>query len=447
MPVDTALHNAKVYTSRGLIEAGIAIDRDRIVRIAKKTNLPKASQQINLKGDIALPGLIDSHVHLRDQELAYKEDFASGTTAAAAGGITTVIDMPNNQPTTKSTETLQERMQLAEKKILVNVAFNSAFPTRTHEIPDIVKAGAVGFKLYLSQQIGGIDPDDNNALLKAFKVARQTKIPVAVHAEDRSTIEQEQRNMMKQGRNDLEAFLEAHRPEAEEKAVVRISKISQESRVNLHICHISSERGMKAILKAKKLNHHTTCEVTPHHLLLTSKDLKKQGNTALEVPPLRKTSDVAYLWRNLRKGLVDTIASDHAPHTLEEKNAEKIWDVKTGIAGLETMLPLMLTQVNKGRLTIQRLVRLTCEAPARIYRLSNCGSLEEGAIADVTVIDLKKEHRMDASRFHSKVRYSPFNGWKVKGLPVKAFVNGQLVMDEGEIVAEPGCGRVVSGGG
>jgi dihydroorotase len=204
---------------------------------------------------------------------------------------------------------------------------------------------------------------------------------------------------------------------------------------------------MKAILKAKKLNHHTTCEVTPHHLLLTSKDLKKQGNTALEVPPLRKTSDVAYLWRNLRKGLVDTIASDHAPHTLEEKNAEKIWDVKTGIAGLETMLPLMLTQVNKGRLTIQRLVRLTCEAPARIYRLSNCGSLEEGAIADVTVIDLKKEHRMDASRFHSKVRYSPFNGWKVKGLPVKAFVNGQLVMDEGEIVAEPGCGRVVSGGG
>jgi len=443
LPVDTVLINAKVYTSRGLIEAGIAIDHDRIVRIAKKTNLPRASQQIDLKENLALPGIIDSHVHLRDQQLAYTEDFTSGTSAAAAGGITTVIDMPNNQPTTMSAETLQERMQLAKPRILVNVAFNSAFPTRTHEIPDIVKAGAVGFKLYLSQQIGGIDPDDNKALLKAFEEVRQTKVPIAVHAEDRPMIEQGQSNLMRQGRNDLEAFLEAHQPEAEEKATKGITQMSQKSGVNLHICHVSSERAMKAVLKARKLNRHITCEVTPHHLLLTSKDLKKQGNTALEVPPLRKPSDVAHLWRSLQKGLVDTIASDHAPHALEEKDAEKIWDVKTGIVGLETMLPLLLTQVNKGRLTIQQLVQLTCETPAKIYGLNNRGSLREGAIADITVVDLKKEHRIDASKFHSKAKYSPFNGWKTKGMPVKTFVNGQLVMDRGEIVAESGYGRVV----
>lgn len=443
MPVDTILHNAKVHTSRGLIEAGIAIDHGHIVRIAKKTNLPRASQQIDLKENLVLPGLIDSHVHLRDQQLAYKEGFTSGTSAAAAGGITTVVDMPNNQPTTMSAETLQKRMQLAKPRILVNVAFNSAFPTRMQEIADIVKAGAVGFKLYLSQQIGGIGPDDNKALLKAFEEVHQTKVPIAVHAEDRPMIEQGQSNLMRQGRNDLEAFLEAHKPEAEEKAAERITQMSQKSSVNLHICHVSSERAMKAVLKARKLNHHITCEVTPHHLLLTSKDLKKQGNTALEVPPLRKPSDVAYLWRSLQKGLVDTIASDHAPHSLEEKNAMVVWDVKTGIVGLETMLPLLLTRVNKGRLTIRQLVQLTCEKPAKVYGLDNRGSLREGAMADITVVDLQKENRIDASKFQSKAKFSPFDGWKVKGLPVKTFVNGQLSMDEGQIVSKPGTGRII----
>ncbi len=443
LSVDTVLYNAKVYTSRGLIEAGIAIDKDRIVKIAKKPNLPKASRQINLKGNIALPGIIDSHVHLRDQELAYKEDFTSGTRAAAAGGITTVIDMPNNQPPTMSVESLLERMRLAEPQILVNVAFNAAFPTHLQEIPKIVKTGAVGFKLYLSQQIGGVNPDDDNALLEAFKAVRQTKAPIAVHAEDKVTIEQEQKKLMRQRHSDLEAFLEAHSLKAEEKAIRRITQLSRKSAGHMHICHVSSRPGMTIITKAKKLGFDVTCEVTPHHLLLTSKNLKKYGNIALEVPPLRKPSDAAYLWRSLQKGSVDTIASDHAPHSLEEKNAESVWDVKPGIVGLETTLPLLLTQVNKRRLTLKRLVQLMCENPARIYCLKDRGSLRKGSVADITVIDLRKERKIDASNFHSKAKFSPFDGWKTKGMPVKTFVSGQLAMDEGEIVSEDGCGRTI----
>lgn len=443
MPVDTVLYNAKVYTRGDLIEAGIAIDQDRIVKVAKKPNLPKASRQIDLRGNIALPGIIDSHVHLRDEKLAYKEDFTSGTSTAAAGGITTVIDMPNNQPATMSAKGLLERMRLAEPMILVNVAFNSAFPTHSREISEIAKNGAVGFKLYLPQQIGGINPDDDKALLDAFKEARQTKEPIAVHAEDRTTIEQKQKKLMRQGRNDLGAFLEAHSSEAEEKAIRRIMQLSRRSGGHVHICHVSSKPGMDIITKAKKLGFDVTCEVTPHHLLLTSKNLKKCGNIALEVPPLRKPSDVTSLWRSLQKGSVDTIASDHAPHSLEEKNAESIWDVKPGISGLQTTLPLLLTQVNKRRLTLKRLVQLMCENPARIYRLKDRGSLRKGSIADITVIDLRKERRIDASSFHSKAKFSPFDGWKTKGLPIKTFINGQLVMDKSEIVAEPGCGRVV----
>ncbi len=443
MPVDTVLYNAKVYTSGGLIEAGIAIDRGRIVRIAKKPNLPKASRQINLKGNIALPGIIDSHVHLRDQELAYKEDFTSGTGAAAAGGITTVIDMPNNQPPTMSAKALHERIRLAEPKILVNVAFNAAFPTHTQEIPEIAEVGAVGFKLYLPQQIGGINPDDDKALLEAFKAVRRTKVPIAVHAEDKTTIEQKQKKLMKQRHNDLEAFLEAHSSEAEKKAIRRITQLSRKSGGHVHICHVSSKPGMDIIIKAKKLGFDVTCEVTPHHLLLTSKNLKKCGNIALEVPPLRKPSDVACLWRGLKKGSVDIIASDHAPHSLEEKNTESIWDVKPGISGLETTLPLLLTQVNKRRLTLKRLVRLMCENPARTYRLKDRGSLKKGSMADITIIDLKKERRIDASDFHSKAKFSPFDGWKTKGMPIKTFVNGQLIFESGTVVSEPRVGRII----
>ena len=150
MLVDVILHNAKVYTREGFVEAGIAICEGRIVKIAKKTNLPRAATKIDLKGKFALPGLIDSHVHLRDQQLAYKEDFQSGTSAAAAGGITTVVDMPNNQPLTMSLEALKERMRLAESRIFINVAFNSAFPRQENEIRRIVEAGAVGFKVYLN---------------------------------------------------------------------------------------------------------------------------------------------------------------------------------------------------------------------------------------------------------------------------------------------------------
>lgn len=443
MQVDTVLYNAKILTDKGLITAGIAIDQDRIFKIAKKTNLPPASKQIDLKGNLALPGLIDSHVHLRDQDMAYREDFTSGTMAAAAGGVTTVVDMPNNRPITMSEETIKKRMQLAKNHITVNVAFNSALPTQLNEIPRIIEAGAVGFKLYLIQQIGGININDDNALLNAFKTVRKTDAPIAVHAEDRLMIEQTQIKLIQQGRNDIAAFLQAHRPEAEEKAVRRAIHLATKSGAILHFCHISSEQAMKAITKNKKLGHKVTCEVTPHHLLLTSNHLRKYGKLALEMPPLRQRSDVAYLWQKLRQGHIDTIASDHAPHSREEKEAESIWDVKPGIVGLETLLPLLLTQIHKGRLTLEQLVCLICKKPAEIYGIKDRGNLASGLYADITIIDLNEEHRIDASKFYSKAKFSPFDGWKTKGAPIKTFVNGQLIMDEGEIVAKLGFGQII----
>jgi dihydroorotase len=443
LPVDLVLQNGKIYAATGLFEGGIAVDNERIVKIAKKANLPKASRNIDLKGKLALPGLIDSHVHLRDQQLAYKEDFTSGTSAAAAGGVTTIIDMPNNSPVTMSAETLKQRMRDAESHILVNVGFNSAFPAETGEIQNIIDAGAVGFKLYLSQQIGGINVDDDKALQDAFKVVRKCGKPICVHAEDRLTLQEAEQKLKAEGKNNIAAFLKAHPAIAEKRAIRRIINIGRKARVQTHICHISSFMGLQQVSAAKQAGSNVTCEVTPHHLLLSVRRLKTLGNSALVLPPLRTDSDISALWKNLNADVIDTIASDHAPHSWKEKTPESVWDVKPGIAGLETMLPLMLTEVNRGRLTLDQLVRMVCLNPSRIFCFKNRGMLNKGCLADIAVVDLKKEYKIDASEFHSKAKFSPFDGWRVKGAPVKTFANGQLVMDEGEIVAELGIGRLL----
>ena len=269
MPVDIVLSNAKILIEGDLIEAGIAIENGKIVRIAKDSNLPEGSTKINLKGNIILPGLIDSHVHLRDQRLAYKENFSSGTSAAAIGGITLVMDMPNNNPITMDTSALKERMNLAKNNILVNTAFYSAFPRNFEEIPKIVEAGAIGFKVYLSNKIGGIDIDDDEQLLTAFSIAAEEGVPVAVHAEDRKTIEDLKIEMQNSGKDSINSYVEAHSPEAEVKSIDRIIPLIKNSGVHVHFCHLSSTKGLNAVIRAKKMGLPVTCEVTPHNLLIS----------------------------------------------------------------------------------------------------------------------------------------------------------------------------------
>jgi len=220
------LCNARIYIRGRTVEAGLAIDEGRILKIAKETNLPSASTKLDLKGKLTLPGLIDCHVHLRDQQLAYKEDFFTGTAAAAGGGVTLTIDMPNNKPVTMNSKSLRERMRLAERRAVVNVAFYSAFPKDLEEVPLTVKEGAVAFKLYMSEKIGGLNADDDEALSQAFNKVAKMRVPVAVHAEDRETIENTRRQMEKAGRKDVEAYVKAHSPEAEKRAIKRVIQLT-----------------------------------------------------------------------------------------------------------------------------------------------------------------------------------------------------------------------------
>ncbi len=443
MTVDLVLNDTKSLVTGKIVDCSIAIDNGKIVKIGTAASMPTADQKINLNRSITLPGLIDAHVHLRDQGKAYKEDFTTGTAAAAAGGFTTVLDMPNNDPVTMSASSLRDRMELAERRILVNVGFYSEFPVQTAEITTIARAGAIGFKLFMAEKIGGIDPDDDTVLTTAFAALKQENIPVAVHAEDGKTVKDLEAEQKNANRRDIGAFLAAHPEIAETKALASLLRIIETTGTHLHVCHVSTKDGLSLVTNGRKRGLPITCEATPHHMLLSTSDLEKIGTIAITMPPVRDKNEAAALFDGIINGSIDMVASDHAPHTLQEKESEDVWKVKVGIPGLETTLPLMLTEVNRKLLSLTDLTRILAESPARTFGLEGKGKIEEGGDADLTIIDLNRNGRIDPSKFHSKAKFSPFENSRTKGSAVKTIVGGKLVMDEGQIVAEEGSGRVL----
>ena len=438
--------NAKAYLDGQIVDCCLAIEEGKIFKIGKETQMPNADQETNMNSLLVLPGLIDEHVHLRDEGKAYKEDFQTGTAAAAAGGFTTVLDMPNNEPVTMSAASLKNRMALAQRKILVNVGFYSEFPKKIAEIKDIVSEGAVGFKLFMSSQIGGLNIDVNEDLRDAFREVAPLNVPVALHAEDKALLAINEEKLKQAKKISIAAFQQAHSEVVEAKAVERLLKISGPTDVHLHFCHVTTREGLNAITKARETGRKVTCEVTLNHLLLSTDDLEHYGQLLIMAPPLRSKDQVDALWKGLEAGWIDALASDHAPHALSEKSASSVWDVKVGLPGLETTLPLVLTLVRKNRLSLVQAVELLAEKPAKIYGLNDRGRLAQGKNADLTVVDFNRKFAIDASKFKSKAKYSPYNSWEVNGKPVKTFVNGLLVFDEGEVVAKAGSGSIVRRG-
>jgi dihydroorotase (multifunctional complex type) len=445
MLVDAVLTNARAFFHGSLVECCLAVNDGRIFKIGKAPNMPKADEHLDVAGNLVLPGMIDAHVHLRDEGKAYKEDFYTGTAAAVAGGVTTVLDMPNNEPVTMSAEALKQRISLAERKVVANVGFYSEFPETLEEIDEIVGCGAVGFKLFMGHQTGGLNVDDDKAIAEAFEQVKRHHIPVAAHAEDQQTVKTAQERLKHAGRHDIDAFLEAHAESAELLAVQRLLKVNADINTRLHLCHITTRGSLAVLVDAKNSGMPLSCEVTPQHLLFSITDYANLGNMLVMVPPPRSKRDIDALWEGVVRGWVDLMVTDHAPHILSEKNASSVWEVKVGIPGLETLLPLALTFVKNGRLSLQRVVKLLCEKPADIFGLKDRGMLEQGKKADIVVVDFNRKFKVDASKFHSKAKYSPFNGWTLQGKPVKTFVNGQLAMEEDEILLKPGFGCVIRG--
>ena len=374
----------KVYVKNILIKNG---------KISKITNKElKAEKIIDAKSNFVLPGLIDCHVHFREPGLTHKEDFLTGSMAAAKGGITTVLDMPNTIPPTTTLDALEEKRKLAAKSI-VNYGFN--FGATGENISDIKKAKDIAaVKLYMDYTTGDMKVNDFEAIAEIFKASKTT----IIHAEDENV------------KNAVEIMIK--------------NKIKN----HLHVAHVSSEKELMDA-KSKKLKN-VTVEVAPHHLFMTDKDLQALGAFAEMKPRLKTENDQKALWLGIKNGTVDIIASDHAPHLKEEK--EKA-NYPFGVPGVETMLPLLLDAFNSNKISLPAIIKLCCENPAGIFKIKNKGFLKEGYDADLVIVDLDKRQAVRSEDLLAKCKWSPFEGKILKGWPLTTIVNGNAVYDNGEI--------------
>ncbi|KON30753.1 hypothetical protein AC482_03080 [miscellaneous Crenarchaeota group-15 archaeon DG-45] len=444
MKADINIVGARVHLAGGLVDAGISIGDGRIVKIGKAPSLPEADEVVDARGLIALPGMIGAHVHLRASRLSYKEDFRSGTSAAAAGGFTTIVDMPNSDPKTDSWSNLMGRRREAGGESLVNVGFYALFSEDEEDLGRLASGPIMGFKIYLPDPWSGIDFDDDANLAWALGFAGARGRTVLFHAEDRPTIEENRRRLLEEGAESPEAWLSLHPPEAEIRAVERVLEVAgrMARRPPIHFCHVSTLEAVGMIQRARG-SMDVTCEVTPHNMFLDESQVGRLGGAAIMAPPLRSRDTGEGLWRGLRSGLIDFVADDHAPHALGEKAAPSLWGISPGIPGLETTLSLLLDRANRGECSLGDVVRWLSTRPAGFLGLEGRGRLEEGCDGDVVLVDMGRRWVVDPTGFKSKARYTPFEGFELVGRPVKTFVGGVLVADEGEIVAEPGTGGLL----
>jgi len=439
--VDLIIKNAKIFFNQQIYEGGIAIEEGKIVKISKDSKLPSGEQILNAKGQLIIPGPIDIHAHLRDLRYSDKEDFYTGTCAAANGGFTTVIDMPNTDPPTISVQLLKQKMTVAQKKIIINTGFYAGIPDSIKEIESFKDAGLFGFKLYLTNSLSQFDINNSDLLKLLFYNIKELNFPVLIHAERKQDIDELINQQETYNLSSENLYLESHSEEVEKKAIQYIFDLNAEVGAQIHICHVSTASGVELLQKMRK-EQLISVEVTPHHLFLTVEDLQAFGAFAKILPPLRTPNDLLALWNGLNEGVIDIIATDHAPHMLFEKNCE-FSAAANGIPGFETMLPLLFTAMHEDRITLSRLVQTITENPAKFLHLSQKGKIEIGYDADLTIIDLHKEKTIKQDQFLSKAKYSPFDGRKVKGIPTITIVNGKIVMQEGQIMVPKGSGTVI----
>jgi dihydroorotase len=424
--------DANIWTGDGFTKGSILITNGRIKRTARRIESANV-ETIGASGLYALPGLIDAHVHLRDMRLAYKEDFATGTAAAAAGGFTTVLDMPNSVPPTDSAARLIERQRKAARMVLVNVGFHAAATPNRRTIVGLAQAGAFSLKLYMPKPIAQFDISDDSEISQMMLGSKRTGVPVTVHAEDLGDSTESIRS------DSFQQLARARPPILETRAVERIVRTQGVTGSRVHFCHLTLASSLETI---RECSSRITSEATPHHLLLSSRTLRKLGWRAWMVPPLRSEVERRMLLAAASAGSCDIVASDHAPHSIWEKK-RRPQNSLPGIPGLETTLPLMLTLVSKGVLDLSRLIKLLAENPAKIFSLRSKAKLGPGYDGDLVLVDMKKKNRVDSSGFLSKAKYSPFDGFQTKGAVVSTIVGGTLVYSRGEVVGRPGCGSVL----
>jgi len=437
--------NGKIATSVGVFKAGLAIDGGKIVAVAKDVNLPRADVRINAQEKIVMPGVIDAHTHIYIPKLLH-ENFGTGTKAAAVGGVTTVVEMPSlDEWLTTTVRNLLRKKRVGEKEAFVDFALYGGEIQEekdTLQIADLVREGVVGFKITMG---GETAVKNDGIMIEALRRIAEVGSVATVHAENHELLDYFKRKIVSEGRKDLAAHSDSRPNMVEAEAISRAILYSGAVGNRLHIAHMSTKEGVQLVKQAKSRGVKVTSETCPHYLLFTRDDYVRYGPQIIMNPPLRSKEDVMSLWWALANGLVDNIVTDHCAFYRKEKETgwENISNIPAGIPGLETLVPLMLSEgVNKGRISLQRLVQLLSENPAKIFNLyPRKGTIQIGSDADLVVVDLKKESIISSDILRCIADFTPFEGWRIKGWPLITVVRGTIVAREGEITGSAGFGR------
>lgn len=425
---DLILKNGTVATPAGLIETDIAVTDGRIAGLGNFSH-KAAREEIDCTGLTILPGIIDSHVHFREPGLTHKEDLSTGSLAAAFGGVTTVFEMPNTDPLTITARTHQEKLLMAHGNTFCDHAFFiGGCDANAHYLHELERLpGCSGIKVFMGSSTGALLAAEDETLLKIFKSGTRR---IALHAEDETRLIS-RKHIVEQSR-DVHDHPNWRDAECALLAVKRAVALGRETGRRLQFLHTTSGDEMAFLRDHKDI---ATVETTPQHLTLLAPDCyDRLGTRAQMNPPIRTKAHQDMLWQAINDGTVDNLGSDHAPHTLEEK-AKDYPASPSGMPGVQTMLPVMLTHVANGKLSLLRLVDLLCHGPQRIYQISNKGRIAAGYDADFAIVDLKAARTITDRWIKSKCGWTPFDGFKAKGWVIGTLLRGKVIVWEDEVPA------------
>ena len=448
---DILIKNTRIYHNNSLQPAEIIIERGKVTKIGKDLRVSSSDMIIDANGALTLPAGIDVHVHFREPGMAAKENWYTGSCAAAAGGITTVIDQPNTIPPTTDRRSFEQKLKLAKKKSIIDFGINGGVTSNIEKLEELWKLGVTAFgEIFMAESTGGLNINEETFEEALVEIKRLGAI-ATIHAEDEKM------------RLELEELLKGYissdyhskvRPNAcEAAAVQKALELISKMKVRAHFCHISTLEAIGMIRKEKYLARREnktplfTCEVTPHHLFLSTRDWERLRSFGKMNPPLRGSHSIKALVNGINDGTIDMVASDHAPHLESEKDTDLKF-APSGVPGVETLMPLMLAAVRKNILPLAQMILLTSWNPAKAFGLDlqAKGRLEVGFDADLIIVDPRALQPLKAEMLHSKAGWTPFEGMDVV-FPQYTLSRGEVIWTEESIDARPGRGNFLQGNG
>lgn len=455
--LQTLIMNGEAYIKGDFVKVNIGVRDGKIVFLANPgEELPPADRLIDAAGMKVLPGLIDTHVHMREPGFTHKEDFTTATMAAAAGGVTLAVDMPNVKPSTNSLERIVEHKKLAATKCVVDFNHWPGPPQNLDEIKEILAEDILGIKVFMMNDTKRSYPHmpelgilNDGHLYDIFRACEKNGAICAVHPHNQELCEWiEQRYFWADGKTSPQDYCNCLRYGDSiiyDTSFATLLILARSSGVRFHLLHLNTYLGTKMVKLAHEDGVKVTAEINAAHCFITMEDVLKRGPYVLGTctPP----KDQQALWDTINNlPFTALIGTDHAPHHIDEKEIgwKDMWKAHGGAPYVQDYLSLFLNAVNQGRVTLARIAEITSEIPAKVFGFyPRKGVIQAGADADFAIVDMNRERTISKDQGYSKCGYNPFEGWKIKGIPVYTIVRGEVVMEDGKITATPGYGKFI----